>query len=211
MSKNLLRERMLAHFGHNVVIAAYGDLDDPENVALECEDCGCVIFDDGAYDLCEAAKEEEEANVQETLGKTYIHYGSKVFNREIGFPVRNRHGHNKPFGGLWASATDAKCGWKQWCEREEFKRCDEGNAFRFTLKESARVLVLNSEDKVKELPNWTSNYEYLGVKCIDWAKVAKDYDVVDYQVSKDYGLHTTLYGWDCDSILVLNPDVVVPA
>lgn len=40
------------HFGHNVVIAAYGDPSDPTDVCLECEDCGCVVLDGELYDLC---------------------------------------------------------------------------------------------------------------------------------------------------------------
>jgi hypothetical protein len=37
-----LYEDLMAHFGHNVVIAVYGN---DENVAVECEDCSVVLVD----------------------------------------------------------------------------------------------------------------------------------------------------------------------
>jgi len=30
------------HLGHKIVVAEYGDGD---NIAIECEDCGCVLVD----------------------------------------------------------------------------------------------------------------------------------------------------------------------
>jgi len=38
-------EELRAHIGHKIVCVSYGaDTDqDPFNVALECDDCGCVL------------------------------------------------------------------------------------------------------------------------------------------------------------------------
>ena len=34
------------HIGHKIVCVCYGeDGSDPENIALECETCGCVLMD----------------------------------------------------------------------------------------------------------------------------------------------------------------------
>lgn len=38
-------EELKAHFGHHIVCVCYGSVDDPANVALECEDCGEVLLD----------------------------------------------------------------------------------------------------------------------------------------------------------------------
>ena len=46
--ENLLYEIMIKHTGHHIEIVGY---DDDENVTLECEDCGCVLFDTDCYDL----------------------------------------------------------------------------------------------------------------------------------------------------------------
>lgn len=49
---NVLWDRLLAHWGHNVRIVKYGDPDNPADVCLECEDCGEVILDAEIYTLC---------------------------------------------------------------------------------------------------------------------------------------------------------------
>lgn len=36
---------LLAHVGHKIVCVAYGNMEHPENTALECEDCGVVLID----------------------------------------------------------------------------------------------------------------------------------------------------------------------
>ena len=41
-----LYEKIKEHFGHEIVVAVYGDLEDPVNAAVECETCGCVIVDE---------------------------------------------------------------------------------------------------------------------------------------------------------------------
>lgn len=33
------------HIGHKVVVSCYGDRDDPQNVAVECETCYEIIMD----------------------------------------------------------------------------------------------------------------------------------------------------------------------
>ncbi len=37
---------LLKHREHKIVIACYGDPDDvlPDNIAIECEDCSCVLL-----------------------------------------------------------------------------------------------------------------------------------------------------------------------
>lgn len=56
---------------------------------------------------------------------TYIHYGHTELHPEWLTGVKNR----SPFGdvkpdpktAIWASPKDAKHGWKDWCEEEQFK------------------------------------------------------------------------------------------
>jgi hypothetical protein len=50
--ETLLWDILKQHFGHHVVVALYGDPDDPVDVCLECEDCGCVLLDAGIYTIC---------------------------------------------------------------------------------------------------------------------------------------------------------------
>lgn len=49
-------EELKEHVGHRIECAAYGDADDPANVALECVDCHVVLVD---FDRPEASLEKE--------------------------------------------------------------------------------------------------------------------------------------------------------
>ena len=152
--------------------------------------------------------------------KTYIHYGSKQFDKERFVPILNRYPRNKPIGGLWASEVDAPISWRNWCEQNEFypERNTEDNCFRFNLADNAKILTLRCVNDVKLLPQLSN--ERFGHYFPDFQEIIKQgYDVIDYRLSDDTGancnlyhgdLYYALYGWDCDSILVLNPDVIIP-
>ncbi len=151
--------------------------------------------------------------------KKYIHYGHKHFNKEKFNIVENRLGINKPKGGLWASPVDAKLGWKQWCDDNYFRECDKNNSFAFVLKENANVIHLYSVEDVERLlikaekppfdmfiERFLPDFETMKSKGVDAIELHLSEDK-----SGDYfdNLYYKLYGWDCDSILILNPDVVI--
>lgn len=46
---NILRE----HFGHNVQIAIYGDIDSPASITLEDMDTNEIILDAELYTICQ--------------------------------------------------------------------------------------------------------------------------------------------------------------
>lgn len=54
-------EDLLHHVGHTIVCVAYGDPDEPHNVAIECETCGEVLM---SYDhpqvIDEYGEEDDE-------------------------------------------------------------------------------------------------------------------------------------------------------
>lgn len=149
------------------------------------------------------------------MSTTYIHYGHTEFKKDLFQPIQNRPMWNKPSGGLWASATDAERGWKQWAEAEDFMVCKEENSFSFKLAEDAKVCHLYSADDLDKLPRQEMSdiYKTLGIKRIypDFEKTMEmGYDAIEIHISSDGELYNALYGWDCDSIVVLNPDIVVP-
>lgn len=49
---NMLWDCLLSHQGHKLVVVSYGNLDDPADVCLECEDCGVVVLDAELYTIC---------------------------------------------------------------------------------------------------------------------------------------------------------------
>lgn len=67
-ANNELWDRLLAHKGHQLVVACYGNPEDPENVSLECEDCCEVVLDAEIYTIC--ACEDEAAEPLKLEGLT---------------------------------------------------------------------------------------------------------------------------------------------
>lgn len=138
----------------------------------------------------------------------YVHYGHKNFDNDLFKPIKNISNFSKPKGGLWASRIDAKYGWREWCNDEEFRKNDEENAFRFTLSDYAKILYIDSEDKLLNLPI-QKNCIIKSWKCLDFEELLKNYyDAIEVDISKCWALYNELYGWDCDSILIMNPDII---
>ena len=139
--------------------------------------------------------------------KKYIHYGHTDFDINKFSKIITHQYLTKPQGGLWASDIKAKFGWYDWCLENNFGKCDINNSFIFTLSDNAKVLyidnvkILNGLQKCKyELSNiWVS---------LDFEKLAEIYDAIEVNISYDFDLYYKLYGWDCDSILIMNPDVI---
>ena len=140
---------------------------------------------------------------------TYIHYGCNAFDINKFTTPQNRKFFNKPFGGLWASRIDAEYGWKQWCEKEDFYECSENNSFLFTISDNANILYINCVNDVDKLPNQKIDLSLTCIKTVDLKQlVANGIDAIEFNVSNDWNLYMALYGWDCDSTLILNPNVI---
>lgn len=143
--------------------------------------------------------------------KKYIHYGHKRFDRRLFVPIMNDGCLTKPYGGFWASPVDAKFGWKDWNDDSKFVDCAADNSFTFALSPDANVLVIDNADKLSTLPQMP----YDGRGGLPW--VSLDFeairdsgvDVIEYVLSSDGRLYFAMYGWDCDSILVMNPDIIM--
>ena len=143
--------------------------------------------------------------------KTYIHYGSTAFIEKSWEPICNEN-WIKPYGGLWASAIDAPYGWKDWNETSNYMKCEEENSFKFKLKPEAKLLVIDSVNALKRLHKlqYTVTTLVRDTYFLNFERLLADgYDVIDFQLSKDHELYWLMYGWDCDSILVMNKDALV--
>ena len=143
--------------------------------------------------------------------KKYIHYGHTKFDKNMFATIRNVDCSTKPRGGLWASDVNAKHGWKEWCESNEFRDCNKENSFTFTLSDNAKVLYIESVNDLQSLPK---GKDKLGLNfslwtLLDFEKLAETYDAVEVSISSDFDLYYQLYGWDCDSIVIMNPDVII--
>lgn len=138
--------------------------------------------------------------------KKYIHYGHKEFRLDLFTPPANNTYFTKPRGGLWASSVDAEFGWRDWCELENFHCYRLNESFSFTLRDGAKVLCLDSVDCLEGLPRLKTFYNTWVT--LDFEKLMETYDAIELVLSADMRLYWKLYGWDCDSILILNPYVV---
>lgn len=154
----------------------------------------------------------------------FIHYGHNEYIPEAFNPVCNIPAFNKPTGGLWASPVDAEYGWADWCENEQMAEFnpEQGNSFEFELAASARVLTINCAADTDGLPLQEGQTPVPDLMAdalfsikrplilpVDFESLAQEYDAILFNFSNDYGLYNAMYGWDCDSLLVLNKEVIV--
>ena len=140
--------------------------------------------------------------------RTYIHYGSNTFKPELLRDAKEKYTRYFKPGGLWGSPTDAKLGWKSWCEAEEFRTDRLNKGFRFRLKKTAKVLHLHSFEDAKKYLKGN------GWECeLDTEKIYKHFDAMELHICDDWNnfrFNNVFYTWDVDSICVWNPDVIVP-
>ena len=145
----------------------------------------------------------------------YIHYGHSKFYPAMPTDLRNNF-MNKPESALWASREDCDSNWRIWCENENFKDEDYFKRyFRFKLRNPDRVYELrNMADYIKlpKKPNLFNFPKYL----IDFYEVKRQgWDAIELflygsEDKFDFDLHMNIYGWDCNSIVILNSAAVMP-
>ena len=140
----------------------------------------------------------------------FIHYGHDKFEKDKFELVKNRLDASKPKGGLWASRIDSPNGWKDWWESNEFGTEKLTTSFMFTLKEDAKVLIITNTKQLEQLPKMKNPLPIPTMwSMIDYEALATEYDALELLISEDYELYFSLYGWDCDSIVIMNPEVII--
>ena len=149
----------------------------------------------------------------------YIHYGSTKFVPYCFRQVTNTdYPWNKPHGGLWASRVDAKRGWRDWCKDEEFGLDCLDACFYFLITPAAKVCHLYSSEDLDLLPQRNDCSEWGDEFYPDFEQMVRDgWDAIELHLSStdknwslDGGLYWRLFGWDCDSILIMNPKIISP-
>jgi hypothetical protein len=114
---------------------------------------------------------------------------------------------NKPLQGtgFWASRKNATNGWKEWCISEDFNTESLKSYTIFELTDNARVYIVNNKQDVDYLKQ---KYSLPNEAGIDFTKLNQDYDAIDV-TTMDNGVYHALYLWDCESILILNPEIII--
>jgi len=153
-----------------------------------------------------------------------VHYTNNKDWRLHQVRIRNRD-HLKPDGGIWACPVDASFGWREWC-KEKGHTDQWGKPFPIYLEVCMeRAIVVERREDLEKLV-WVPMFgdaSYLSwLKRPDWVEMKRlGVDVV-YVTEKGeqatrFGRFSErgtlpgqdLYGWDCDSILILRERAVL--
>lgn len=150
-------------------------------------------------------------------GMTFITYGkgNKFDRSKFKFiPKKNAANPliNKP-QGLWACPLKDSGG-SDWDEFIVYNWDEQShtleNHFIFKLSSNANICIIDSKEKLKELP-WK---EYYGITVVDWDLVKRQYDAVfvDKKIihMPEFPKIPSFRLWDVESICVFNPDIIEP-
>lgn len=134
-------------------------------------------------------------------------HSPQPFDRSLFDPIQD-YGWIKPKGGLWTSPVDSAWGWRDWCESEAFGDCSH----HFDLEFAGTVLTIDSVAELTDM-EWTKTthistpqFEKLMAKGIDAIHLT-----VRGQEETRFSYPYHLYGWDCETVLVMNVDSVKSA
>lgn len=137
-----------------------------------------------------------------------VHYGSWKFDLNKFEKIKNTT-WCKPDGGLWTSPMNVQYDWKEFCVSENFNR--EMLHSRMVLKLcSKKILVIDGLKDMQKHFKWD---EYLRLGTFkyyrpDFEELAKKYDAIHLtwkgQCETRRSQPHNLYGWDVETVLVLN-------
>src|SRR5574344_1205025 len=151
-----------------------------------------------------------------------------VITDQLIIDLRNSFSINKP-RGLWASRIDNSkyYTWKDWCKNDYYNCEGFRSYFKFDLKPSANILYIYSPDIIKKQPNILTTIRYPNIDkdivILNILWIMENYDGIELFHGNYYAFfhdcwHTAtinslegiFYWWDCDSICVWNPDIIIP-
>lgn len=144
-------------------------------------------------------------------------YEKQAFDIELFQPVSNVPDWCKPKGGCWFSPIKTKraedyqpYGWAEWCEDNGYTESWLGDRVRSEYRIEGKVLVI--DDQFDPCSIRVVRHAYTTSPDFEWL-VREGYDAI---LLTQEGLHRfhmndrgfELYGWDLESVLVLNPAAV---
>lgn len=159
------------------------------------------------------------------MSKIYRHYGSSKYDpRCVNIVTRSRT--IKPVGGLWACPLDSKNSWYNWCKQEYWNTDSLNTYFDFKISDETKVLQINSfqdlVNMVRSFPGRSmdnlessliyhkANSDYHFTKFPDYVAISKKYDAIEVSITNCPDLFSWMYGWDVDSLVIWNEEMVIP-
>lgn len=151
----------------------------------------------------------------ETIDKMILqHYGSVQYDKESFTMVTNSDLWCKPNGGLWCSIQGSADCWAMWCRGNDFNIKDLETGFKLKFHPGAAVCQVDSYADLLRLPVRPARIDFLPFVFYDFELMASCgidaiYLTERGQLATRYTEPRSLYGWDCESVLVLNKDSVL--
>lgn len=137
-----------------------------------------------------------------------IHYGSWKYDLDKFNPIKNTT-WVKPDGGLWSSPVDSKYGWKEWCIDENFRVKSLKQYFILELNKNAKILTIETEDDLYSQLKWITYEKPFGDAPNFEDLITQGFDAIHLTADGQWNTRLThprnLYGWDCETVLILNP------
>lgn len=141
-----------------------------------------------------------------------IHYGNSIYKSEEFKPILNQM-FIKPLGGLWTSPVISTWSWRDWCASQEYGECIQENSFNLKFNKDAKILIIESYQDLEEI---VKDYRILSdpllkfFTILDFEKLRESCDAIwlteEGQRQTHLSTPLSLYGWDCESILIMNSD-----
>jgi hypothetical protein len=126
------------------------------------------------------------------------------FRKNSFVPIKNRT-HTKPAGGLWASPVGCAYGWKEWGEAESFGDFTQ----KFETMYEGRTLTINS---LRDLAGVIWQRDFYGTSYPDYEAMLRlgvdGIYMTEQGESETRHSQPGLYGYDCECVLVMNPECV---
>lgn len=164
------------------------------------------------------------------MEKEFIAYGKKKFDLRKFGKIKNRKGWCKPEHktGLWASPIDSEWGWRDFVVSEMMESWGESlqTYFKFKLSPGAKIYTIDTLEDLHQIPykRLSELQPALSDYLIDYEKMtAEGYSGIFLTVNGQnetrlpefsgeyyHGRSFNLYGWDVESLLVLNPGCIIP-
>lgn len=139
----------------------------------------------------------------------YLHYGTDIFRPELFKSIKNRENFNKPANGFWGTPINGGYTWRDYCQDELPYLCYLLNKVcLFRLKPGAKMIRIEKKEDVEEIKHYQKEGIYSTSYPLDYEQLAKEYDAIEWW--KNDFTHWQFYGWDIDSIVVLNASAIEP-
>lgn len=138
-----------------------------------------------------------------------IHYGADGYEPALFAPISDEYPRNKPSGGLWTSPVVSEYGWKEWSIENSYGDLER----HFHLKFSGTVLEI---DSVLDMDGFTwlgERYEGISFEALCCPHFVCDAVHLTEQGESvtRYTHPRSMYGWDCETMLILNPASICAA